>query len=90
MAEIHQMLTSALDIHLNLGQKVSIDTPTVSLSIESLSTESIGEKEIRQVAGTQIRLPSTIDFMNDNVDRIFVRVSLLFLEPLERSKFGFC
>ena len=71
------LLTSALNIHLNIGQNLSMNTPAMFMSLETLSIESLSNKRIEQVGNAQIHLP-TLDFENNR--RISLRVRcFLFL-----------
>lgn len=52
------LITFALNIHLNLGQKFSFNTSQVIFSLEKLSSESLSNKQMDHV---QISFPSNIN-----------------------------
>ena len=66
MNEILSLLTSAMSIHLNIGQKSIINTPNAYISMETISAEELLNKKIHQVGNAQIQLPSQF---NSNFDR---------------------
>ena len=65
------LLTSTLKVHLNVGQNLSVNTPSAFMSLETLSIESLSNKQIQQVGQAKIRLPS---FEIDNNQTISLRV----------------
>jgi len=52
------LITLALNIHLNLGQKFFFNTSEVIFSLEKLSSESLSNKQMDHV---QISFPSNIN-----------------------------
>jgi hypothetical protein len=51
-------LTSALNIHLNIGQKSTLNTSAAFMSLETLSIQLLSNKQIQQVGNAQIHLPT--------------------------------
>jgi hypothetical protein len=52
-------LTSALNIHLNIGQNSTMNTSAAFMSLETLSSiQSLSNKKIQQVGNAQIHLPT--------------------------------
>ena len=68
------LITSALNIHMNIGQNLSIDSSTVSMSIERTSAASLANKIIDQVGGAQIRIPSIFTLITNDNTSISLRV----------------
>ena len=67
MNEILILLSSSLNIHLNIGQNSTINTPNVYLSMETISSNGLINKKIEQVGNAQIQLPSQFNFtLNQN------------------------
>ena len=58
MNEILVLLSSSMNIHLNIGQNSTINTPNVYLSMETISSNGLINKKIEQVGNAQIQLPS--------------------------------
>jgi hypothetical protein len=70
------VLTSALNIHLNIGQNSTMNTTAVFMSLETLSSiQSLSNKQIQQIGNAQIHLP--ILNMNSS-GRISLRVRYFF------------
>ena len=58
--KVHQMislLSSTLNLHINVGQNCQINTPEVFMSMETLSTTSLSNKSIEPVSNARIQLP---------------------------------
>ena len=67
MNEILLLLSSSLNIHLNIGQNSTINTPNVYLSMETISSNGLINKKIEQVGNAQIQLPSQFNLtLNQN------------------------
>ncbi|CAF1191151.1 unnamed protein product [Adineta steineri] len=65
VTQIISLLTTALNNHINIGQNLTINTPQVFMSLETLSVESLSSKQIQQVGNAQIRMPSNLN-INSN------------------------
>ena len=59
MDAVFTLLTKAMNIHLNVEQQFTIDTPNLFMSLETLKGESLMGKEIQLVGKARLRLPST-------------------------------
>jgi hypothetical protein len=59
VTEITSLITSALNIHLNIGQNLTMNTPSVFMSLETISIKSLENKQIQQVGDAHIRLPAS-------------------------------
>ena len=64
--EILSFLSSAMDIHLNIGQRSTINTANAFMSIETISADGLLNKNIEQVGHAQIQLPAQF---NSNFNR---------------------
>ena len=64
--EILSLLTSAMNIHLNMGQRSTMNTSNAFMSMETISADGLLNKNIQQVENAQIQLPSEF---NSNFDR---------------------
>lgn len=51
------LLTSTLNLHINVGQNCQINTSEVFMSMETLSAKSLSNKSIEQVSNARIQLP---------------------------------
>jgi hypothetical protein len=72
--EIILLLTSSLNIHLNIGQNTIINTSNVFMSLETQTIEYISNKIIKQVENSQIYIPSTFNTNTTNNQIILIRV----------------
>ena len=67
-------VTNALSVHLNIGQRVAMNTSAVFMSLESTSVVSLTNRIIRQLPNAQIRLPSAVQSLGNQTDRVSLRV----------------
>jgi hypothetical protein len=77
--EIISLLTSSLNIHLNIGQDTIMNTSDVFMSLETKSITSLSKKIIKQVGNSQIHLPSTLNGNITNNQIISIRVCFVLL-----------
>jgi hypothetical protein len=49
MNKIMSLLTSSLNVHLNVGQETMMNTSQVFMSLETRSIQSLSNKQIKQV-----------------------------------------
>ncbi len=66
-----------MNVHLNFGQNMTINTSSVFFSIETLSMASLRNKVIELVDGAQIHFPSNFSLTINDSGKILVRVSSL-------------
>jgi hypothetical protein len=78
MNEVVSLLTSSLNIHLNIGQNMIINTSQVFMSLETTAIESLSNKLLKLVGNGQIQLPKDFNSNIINNRRISIRVSLVF------------
>ena len=69
--EIMSLLTNALKIHLNLGQNSTMNTPSIFMTLETLSMESLSNKVIQSIGDAQIHLPENFQI---NLTEVSLRV----------------
>jgi hypothetical protein len=72
--EIISKLTSTLNIHLNVGQNLTMNTPEVFMSLETKSMASLSNKIVKQVGDAQIRLPTNFNTNISNNSVVSIRV----------------
>ena len=60
MNELTSLLTKALNIHLNIGQNYVTNTSASFMSLETLSLQSISNKEVQLIGSARIRIPSNV------------------------------
>jgi cysteine sulfinate desulfinase/cysteine desulfurase-like protein len=72
--KIISLLTSTLNIHLNIGQGLIMNTSEVFMSLETKSIESLSNKLIQQVENAQIQFPSNVNSNLSNNARISIQV----------------
>ena len=74
--EIISLLTATLNVHLNVGQDLTMNTSQVFMSLETRSIESLANKQIKQVGNAQIRLPSNFQADLTGNSAVSIRVCL--------------
>lgn len=72
--ETTSLLTSALNIHLNLGQNLTINTSSVFMSLETISVQSLANKTIQSVGNARIQLPVVLNTSVTNNQSLSLRV----------------
>jgi len=77
MNEVVSLLSSSLNIHLNIGQDIIMNTSQVFMSLETQSFESLSNKLVKQVGNGQIEFPSSFNANISNNPTISIRVCLL-------------
>ncbi|CAF1004007.1 unnamed protein product [Adineta steineri] len=58
VTEIILLLSSSLNIHLNIGQSSLMNTSQSFVSLETISTESLKDRLVKQVENAQFSIPS--------------------------------
>jgi hypothetical protein len=74
VSQTNSLITSALNVHLNIGQNLTMNTPSVFMSLETTSISSLTNKIIQQVGNAQIRIPSRFNLFTNSSSSISVRV----------------
>jgi hypothetical protein len=78
MNEVISLLSSSININLNIGQNSTMSTSQVFMSLTTQSRESLSNKLVKQVGNGQIQLPENFNSNLSNNSKISVRVSLVF------------
>ena len=78
MNELISLLTRSLNIHLNVGQHFQVNSSAVFLTVESLTGESLSNKQISTVDNALLRLPSTWNISLNDISNPSLRVRYLF------------
>jgi len=73
------LITNALNIHLNMGQNLTMNTSSAFMSLETLSIKSLSNKQIQQVGNAQIHIPLNFNSNISNNPTISLRVCFSFL-----------
>ena len=68
------LLTSALNIHLNMGQNLTMNTPSLFMSLETISIQSLSQRTIQQPGSARILIPSSVQLNSNNHTSISLRV----------------
>ena len=76
-----------MNIHLNIGQRSTINTPNAYMSMETISADGLLNKMIQQVENAQIQLPSQFNSNFDGNSTLSLRVCS---EDWSFSSIGFC
>ena len=72
--ETMRLISSSLNIHLNIGQSFVTNTSQAFMSIEAVSINSIANKLIRQSDDAQIQLPTNVVLNQSNDSTVLIRV----------------
>jgi hypothetical protein len=75
------LISSTLNIQINVGQNSSMNTSEVLMTMETLSTQSLSNKTIQQIGNAQIHLPSNFNLNNNRT--VSLRVRFIFYSLLE-------
>lgn len=71
------MITSTLNIHLNIGQNITMNSSSVFMSLETISFQSLSNKVIKPIGNAQMKLPSNL-YSNNSNGTISLRVCYFF------------
>ena len=79
LTQIHELITATLQIHLNLGQSLSINASSVFFTMETTPIQSLADRRLNEQGEAAIHFP-TADFTisQNTTDRLYIRVSLSF------------
>jgi len=78
MNEVVSLLSSSININLNIGQNSKFNTSQVFMSLETQLLESLSNKLVKQVGNGQIQLPENFNSNLSSNSKISIRVSLVF------------
>ncbi len=79
VTEMISLLTTTLNIHLNVGQNLTMNTSEVFMSLETITMDSLFNKQIQQVGNAQIQLPPNFTSNINKNSTISIRVRWFFL-----------
>jgi hypothetical protein len=83
--ETLSLITTTLNIQLNIGQSMTMNTTAVFVSLETASIAYLSNKLIQQADNSLIRMPSIFNSsLNTNASVLF-RVSLFYYPFLNQS-----
>jgi hypothetical protein len=68
------LLTETLNIHLNIGQNLTMNTSEIFLSLETIQVHSLSNKTIKQVGDAMIYIPLDFDSNLQENQTISLRV----------------
>ena len=89
MTEVTDLLTRALNIHLNVEQQFTMNTPSIFMSMETVKVGSLLGKEIPSVGNARLRLPSIWNLSLDPHQTGSLRVRRLSVLLIFRCNFSF-
>lgn len=77
VTELISLITLTLNIHLNIGQSLTMSSSQSFMSLETISIDSLENKIIQQVGNAQFQMPSNLSFSTSNRSSISLRVCFL-------------
>ncbi len=78
MTQINSLIISSLNIHLNLGQNFIINNSQTFMTLQTISTGSLGEKLLKLVGNAQFQIPSNFTLNTTTNSSISLRVCFSF------------
>jgi hypothetical protein len=60
-------LTSSLNVYLNLGQNLTINTSQTFMTLETISVQSLENKFVKQVGNAQFQIPSNFTLIQQRI-----------------------
>jgi hypothetical protein len=78
VTEMISLITSSLNIYLNIGQNLTMNTSQAFMSLETISIESLSNKIVKQVGNAQMHIPSDFVLNTTNNLSISLRVSFYY------------
>ena len=82
------LLTEALHIHLNIGQSMTMNTSSVFMSLETVTTQSLSSRTLHPSGPAYIQLPSTLQLTPSNETTLSLRVCSSSLTLTLKSTFS--
>ncbi len=74
--ETLSLLTSSLNVHLNIDQNLQMKTSSVFISLQTIGIQSLSNKLIEQSTNAQIQIPSNFQLDSTDNSSITLRVSI--------------
>jgi hypothetical protein len=78
VTEMNSLITSSVNIHLNVGQNLTMNTSQTFMSLETISIESLSNKIVKQIGNAQMHIPSDFLLNTTNNLSISLRVSFYY------------
>ncbi|CAF1375842.1 unnamed protein product [Adineta ricciae] len=86
MTELISLLTSTLNIHLNIGQDLHIQTSQVIMTLETKSSQSLANHFTKTIGSGQVQLPNNFASYLGTNEKISIRSMMEPLAPFGNSK----
>jgi exosome complex RNA-binding protein Rrp4 len=74
MLKMISLLTSTLNIHINVGQNYTMNTSEIFLSMETMTVNSLSNKLLKQVGNAHIHIPSNFNSSCNRTQTVSLRV----------------
>ena len=84
------LLSAALNIHLNVGQNQTINTSSVFMSFQTVSSRSLSERSIEGEGNARVDLPSNLSSTIADDQTMSLRVGLSFFFSLTLTMCFLC
>ncbi|CAF1181508.1 unnamed protein product [Adineta steineri] len=81
VTSIISLITSSLNIHLNIGQNSIINTSQTYMSLETISTQSLSNRIVKQIGNAQFHIPSEFVLNTNDNSSISLRSKMDVLAP---------
>jgi hypothetical protein len=78
VTETLSSITTTLNVQMNIGQSVVMNTTEVFVSMETASIASLSNKLIQQVGNSQIHIPSIFNSSLNNNASVSLQVSSFY------------
>ncbi|CAF1275359.1 unnamed protein product, partial [Adineta ricciae] len=85
LTEIISSITAAFQIHLNIEQKIVLNTTSMFFSLEKLSLQSLPNKLLLLIGNGRIKLPANLNLIENSPDIVLLRSIMLPLAPKGNS-----
>ncbi|CAF0834260.1 unnamed protein product [Adineta steineri] len=82
---IISLITSSINIHLNIGQNSIINTSQTYMSLETISTQSLSNRIVKQIGNAQFHIPSDFNLNTNDNSSISVRSKMDVLASFGKS-----
>ncbi|CAF4148171.1 unnamed protein product, partial [Adineta steineri] len=85
VTSIISLITSSLNIHLNIGQNSIINTSQTYMSLETISVTSLSDRIVKQIGNAQFHIPSDFNLNTNDNSSISVRSKMDVLASFGKS-----
>jgi hypothetical protein len=87
VTEMISLITSSLNIYLNIGQNLTMNTSQTFMSLETISIQSLSNKIVKQIGNAQMHIPS--DFLLNTTNNLSISLRVSFYYSDQFSSFDF-